>query len=64
MVPVFTFVLGSHKDFNERTHAYYAGRAMTSATRLVDISDTPVHFNSILVSPLVSKKGSSGVCVG
>lgn len=56
MVPVSIFVLGSHKDFNERTHAYYAGREMTSATRLADISDTPVHFDSILVSLLISKK--------
>ena len=33
VVPVSTIARGSHGEFNENTHAFYAKRAMTSVKR-------------------------------
>lgn len=34
MVPVSTFARGSHREFNENTHAFYTKHAMASAKRV------------------------------
>lgn len=58
MVPISTFVLGSHGEFNENAHAFYAKRAMTSA-KSCEKNDAADDYDlilvSLLVSPLLSK---------
>ena len=59
MVPISTFVLGSHGEFNENTHVFYAKRSMTSVKKLRKndaLDDYDLILVSVLVSPLVSKR--------
>ena len=56
MVPVSTFARRSHKDFNERMHELSAVRAMASAKKGAVKNDAYGNFDSILVSPFLSKR--------
>ena len=59
MVPVSTFARGSHGEFNENTHVFYAKRSMTSVKKLRKndaLDDYDLILVSVLVSPLVSKR--------